>query len=104
MNIPTLEISTNSDTESTFENLSTSSFLKLCSKQSQMKNFILNKNLINDCGNSCFKTNIKIGYDSNTCITSCKAQGYEYEYINICHHNCMIILMQYKIIIIITML
>ncbi len=65
-----------------------SSFLKVCSKQSNMiQNIITNLNIIIDCEDICFNKNINIGNDSNECISSCKDKGYNYEYIYICFHQ-----------------
>ena len=49
---------------------------------------ITNLNIINNCSDICFNKNIKIGNDSNECVTSCKENGYDYEYLNICFHQC----------------
>ena len=66
------------------------SFFKICSQQTDMINYLTQENLNdrNQCSNICFRNNIKIPYDSNECITSCKNKGYEYEYLNICYHSC----------------
>ena len=53
-----------------------------------MKNYLSNKGIINNCDDTCFKKNIKIGYDKNNCITSCKEIGYSHEYLNICYNKC----------------
>ena len=86
LNIPTLEKLNTSIMARTFDNCS--SFLKICSKQNKMKNYISSKKLNNNCSHDCFKQNMKIGNDSNTCISSCKEQGYNFEYLNICYKNC----------------
>ena len=72
--------------EQTFE--FPSSFLKVCAKHPNMIQHITNLNIINNCSDICFNKNIKIGYDSNKCIISCKEKGYNYEYNNICFHQC----------------
>ena len=41
-----------------------------------------------DCNNICFEENRKIDIDNNMCIMSCKINGYEYEYNNICYRKC----------------
>ena len=41
-----------------------------------------------DCNNICFKENRKLDIDNNECIMSCKDNGYEYEYNNICYRKC----------------
>jgi len=38
-----------------------------------------------DCSDTCFQDNIKIGYNFDKCTTSCKNEGYDYEYNNICY-------------------
>ena len=88
LNIPNLEITTNSNTDSAFQYLSSFQNLKICSKKTKMKSFISAEGLNNKCDDQCFKPNMKIGYNKNTCITSCKGQGYNYEYLNICYNNC----------------
>ena len=86
LNIPSIEINSSSIMDRTYE--FPSSFLKVCSKQPNMIQNISNLNIINDCEDICFNKNIKIGNDSNECISSCKDNGYDYEYINICFHQC----------------
>ena len=87
LNIPSIEINSSSNMDKkTFENIS--SFSKICAKQPNMKQKISNLNITNNCSDICFNKNIKIGNDSNECITSCKEHGYDFEYLNICFHQC----------------
>ena len=86
LNIPTLEKLDNSSMHLTFENPSPN--LQICSKQENMKAYISSQSLTNNCNHDCFKQNMKIANDTNTCLTSCKDQGYNYEYLNICFHQC----------------
>jgi surface protein len=86
LNIPNLEINSNSNMSKTFEKLP--SHLQVCANQPNMIQNISASNLTNNCSDICFNKNIKISNDSNECITSCKEKGYDYEYLNICFHQC----------------
>ena len=86
LNIPNLEINSNTMMERTFADKSI--YFKVCANQPNMIQNITNLHITNDCSNICFNKNIKIGYNSNECITSCKEKGYDYEYLNICFHQC----------------
>ena len=86
LNIPNLEKLDTSIMSLTFEKFPTNS--QICSKKEKLKAYISSQKLNNNCNHNCFKQNMKIAYDSNTCITSCKSKGYNYEYLNICYRAC----------------
>ena len=87
LNIPSLEKYSYSNMNSTFNN-SNNNRLKVCAKQTNMKDYLSSKSITNNCEHTCFKQNIKIKYDKNDCITSCKEIGYTHEYLNICYNQC----------------
>ena len=74
------------DKEKTFD--LPSSNLIICAGELNMKNYIYNEALNNDCSNICFEKNIKIDITNNECVRSCKEKGYNYEYNNICYNEC----------------
>ena len=87
LNIPSLEKFYDSDISETFNNYNNNPF-KICAKQSNMKAYLSNQKITNNCNDICFQKNIKIGYDKTNCVTSCKEIGYSHEYLNICYKEC----------------
>ena len=87
LNIPSLEKFSNSDMTNTFLLYSNNPY-KVCAKQENMKKYLSEQNIINNCDDICFKNNIKIGFNNNICIESCKENGYDFEYLNICYNEC----------------
>ena len=65
-----------------------SSYVKYCIKDISTKNYLLGNEVNSECDDDCFKENIKLDINNNTCIQSCKINGYEYEYNNICYNEC----------------
>ena len=88
LNIYSLEINNNTDMSSTFS--SPSPYLKICANQNQMKAYLSTLSYItyNNCSDICFNPNIKLDIGKNECIISCKDNGYQFEYNNICYNQC----------------
>ena len=70
----------------TFNNIANK--VKYCIEGFSTKNYLLGNDLTSVCDDICFSDNIKIDIINNTCIDSCKNNGYQYEYNNICYHSC----------------
>ena len=88
LNIYSLEINNNTDMSSTFS--LPSPYLKICANQNQMKAYLSTLSYItyNNCSDICFNPNIKLDIGKNECIISCKDNGYQFEYNNICYNQC----------------
>jgi hypothetical protein len=87
LNINNLEINTNTLMNQAFDEASP--FLKVCANQPNMKNNLSSySNIINNCSDICFIKDIKLDINLNKCIKSCKDNGYNYEYNNICYNQC----------------
>ena len=87
LNIYSFEIDNQTNITTPFKAMTNS--LKICSNENNMKNLLLNLSLNNDCSNICFsKKNIKVDPDKKECINSCKDNNYNYEFNNICFHEC----------------
>jgi hypothetical protein len=67
-----------------------SPYLKVCANKEQMKEYLSNQSQIkyNNCSDICFIKDIKLDFEKNECIYSCKDNGYNYECNNICYNNC----------------
>ena len=85
LNIDSLEINSQTNIDQTFNLLLPG--LKICSSQPNMENHISSLNKINNCSDICFINNIKLDIINNECIYSCKDNGFNYEFANICYNN-----------------
>ena len=86
LNIPSLDIFNDEKMTNSFGNLN--SYVRICSNQSNLENYLTKEKLNYDCSAVCFYENIKIDFEYNECLTSCKENKYDYEYLNICYHQC----------------
>ena len=69
----------------------TPSDLIFCIKDNYTKNYIFGNDKINICLEPCSNDiNKKIGIAYDGCVKSCLNNGFEYEYKNICYHECPI--------------
>ena len=66
-----------------------SPYVKFCLEDSETKNYLFSgNNKESNCDDDCFKENIKIDIVNNSCIESCKNNGFNYEFNNICYYEC----------------
>ena len=87
LNIYLFEINNQTNKKTSFSKLKND--LKICSNEYNMYNYLLNLSLNNNCSDICFsKKNIKVDPVKKECIDSCKDNEYNYEYNNICYHEC----------------
>ena len=89
LNIHSLEIH-NETIKNDYVFATPSPYLKVCANQEQMKEYLSNQSQIkyNNCSDICFIKDIKLDFEKNECIYSCKDNGYNYELNNICYHQC----------------
>ena len=87
LNMYSFEINNQTNTDSSFRFVSNN--LKVCSNEYNMKIYLSeNTNIINNCSDICFHKNIKIDLVRKECAKSCKDNGYNYEWNNICYNKC----------------
>ena len=71
-----------------FRNVDTNN-IKICINDNYTKSLLFENNIISECEDSCFnEINKKIDIINNTCIESCKNNGFQYEFNTICHEEC----------------
>ena len=85
LNIYSFEINEKTNKSSSFTNLPSN--IKICANKLNMKNYLSSINITNNCSDICFQENIKVDINNNQCINSCKENGYNYEYANICYQD-----------------
>ena len=86
LNLGSLEIINDKSANRAFEFVSTN--IRICSNKPNMQNFLSSLGFNNNCSDICFIKNIKLDIINNTCIYSCKDNGYFYEENNICYNQC----------------
>ena len=63
------------------------SYVKYCLKDEETKNYLLGKNTISVCSDTCFdENNKKIDITTQTCVASCSNDKYEFN--NVCYKEC----------------
>ena len=62
--------------------------LKICIEDEDTKNKLQTINIIFNCTDKCFYNDIKIDWESDSCIENCGESGNKYEHNNFCNGIC----------------